>query len=127
LARVDHESHGALKLVAASRGVLKGEQLVEMRRVVPGHGRSKRSRKQPGFDLAPDAAGLLDRLKRWRLAEAQAQSVPAYVILHDSTLTELARRRPRSLAELASIPGIGARKLERYGAPLLEVVATSAP
>jgi len=127
LARVDHESHGALKLVAASRGVLKGEQLVEMRRVVPGHGRSKRSRKQPGLDLAPDAAGLLDRLKRWRLAEAQAQSVPAYVILHDSTLTELARRRPRSLAELASIPGIGARKLERYGAPLLEVVATSAP
>ncbi len=127
LARVDHESHGALKLSAASRAVLKGEQSVEMRRVVPGHGRSRRSRKQTGLDVAPAAAGLLERLKRWRLAEAQAQAVPAYVILHDSTLAELARRRPRSLGELAGIAGIGARKLERYGAPLLDVVATSPP
>ena len=127
LARVDHESHGALKLAEASRAVLKGEQLVEMRRVVAGHGRSKRSRKQTGFDLAPAAAGLLERLKRWRLAEAQAQAVPAYVILHDSTLAELARRRPRSLDELAGITGIGAKKLERYGAPLLEVVTSSPP
>jgi len=127
LARVDHESHGALKLAEASRAVLKGEQLVEMRRVVAGHSRSKRSRKQTGFDLAPGAAGLFERLKRWRLAEAQAQAVPAYVILHDSTLAELARRRPRSLDELAGITGIGARKLERYGASLLDVVNTSTP
>nr|MBA3775452.1 HRDC domain-containing protein [Betaproteobacteria bacterium] len=127
LARVDHESHGALKLAEPSRAVLKGEQLVEMRRVVAGHSRSKRSRKQTGFDLAPGAAGLFERLKRWRLAEAQAQAVPAYVILHDSTLAELARRRPRSLDELAGITGIGARKLERYGASLLDVVNTSTP
>ena len=50
------------------------------------------------------------------------QSVPAYVILHDSTLAEVARRRPRSLHELAAIPGIGAKKLERYGAPLLALI-----
>jgi len=127
LARVDHESHGALKLAEASRAVLKGEQLVEMRRVVTGHRRSKRSRKQTGFDLAPAAAGLLERLKRWRLAEAQAQAVPAYVILHDSTLAELARRRPRNLDELGGITGIGVRKLERYGAPLLDMVSSSIP
>ena len=125
LARVDHESHGALKLAQASRAVLKGEQSVEMRRVVAGRSRAKRSRTGPAIDLPPAAGGLMERLKRWRLAEAQAQSVPAFVVLHDSTLAEIARRRPRTLAELAGIAGIGARKLERYGAPLLEVVSAS--
>jgi ATP-dependent DNA helicase RecQ len=48
--------------------------------------------------------------------------VPAYVILHDATLAEIARRRPRDAAELADVPGIGARKLERYGTPLLELL-----
>jgi ATP-dependent DNA helicase RecQ len=74
---------------------------------------------------APDAAGEAGRyarLKAWRLAEARRQAVPAYVILHDATLAEIARRRPRDVAALADIPGIGARKLERYGASLLEVL-----
>jgi len=48
--------------------------------------------------------------------------VPAYVILHDSTLAEIARRRPRDLSALARIAGIGAKKLERYGAALLQAV-----
>ena len=50
--------------------------------------------------------------------------MPAYVILHDSTLAELARRRPRALSDLAVVPGIGARKLERYGDALLGVIGT---
>ena len=64
---------------------------------------------------------VLERLKAWRLAEARAQSVPAYVILHDSTLAEIARRRPRRVTDLAAVPGIGARKLERYGEALLDI------
>jgi ATP-dependent DNA helicase RecQ len=49
--------------------------------------------------------------------------VPAYTVFHDSTLRELARVRPQSLAELRSISGIGATKLERYGEALLETLA----
>lgn len=64
-------------------------------------------------------AGLLADLKSWRLEEARTQSVPAYVILHDSTLIELARQRPDDMDELADIPGFGARKVERYGEALL--------
>jgi ATP-dependent DNA helicase RecQ len=122
LARVDHESFGALKLTPESRPVLKGEQSVEMRRVATGAPRARRTRAGPAADLPPAAADLLERLKQWRLAEARTQSVPAYVILHDSTLAEIARRQPRALAEVADIPGIGAVKLERYGAALLAVV-----
>jgi ATP-dependent DNA helicase RecQ len=121
LARVDHESHGALKLAQASRAVLKGEQTVRMRHVVASAPRPGRSRIGAGIELSSSAANLFERLKRWRLAEAQAQAVPAYVILHDSTLAEIARRRPQSLGELAGISGLGARKLERYGRSLLDL------
>jgi ATP-dependent DNA helicase RecQ len=65
---------------------------------------------------------MLDRLKAWRLAEARTQAVPAYVILHDRTLAEIARVRPRDIAALGTIAGIGRAKLERYGDALLGVV-----
>ena len=70
-----------------------------------------------------DAAQMSeDRLREWRRDEARRQGVPAYVILHDATLSEIAQRSPRSVAALAEIPGIGQKRLERYGAALLAVV-----
>jgi len=48
--------------------------------------------------------------------------VPAFVILHDKTLAEIARQRPRTLTALGGISGIGAKKLERYGPALVELV-----
>jgi ATP-dependent DNA helicase RecQ len=123
LARVAHESHGALQLTGASRAVLRGEMRVEMRRAVRGGRKPPRPRALPGGELAAGDAGLFERLKTWRLAEARGQGVPAYVIFHDATLAEIARRRPEDLAGLAGIAGLGARRLERYGAALLEVLA----
>jgi DNA helicase-2/ATP-dependent DNA helicase PcrA len=58
-------------------------------------------------------------LKEWRLARARAEEVPAYVVFNDRTLAELIARTPRTLAELADVPGIGPAKLERYGDDLL--------
>ena len=49
--------------------------------------------------------------------------MPAYVVLHDATLDELAARRPRSTGELAAIRGFGPTKLERYGDELLALLA----
>ena len=62
-------------------------------------------------------------LKEWRLARSRADEVPAYVVFNDRTLAELASRTPRTLAELAAIPGIGPAKLERYGSELLARLA----
>jgi ATP-dependent DNA helicase RecQ len=121
LAEVDHEGHGALRLTQASRPVLRGEQTVEMRRLRTVSRSSRKPRVAPSGLGAADSE-LLTRLKAWRLQQSRAQGVPAYVVLHDSALAEIARRRPRDLAGLAGVPGIGARKLERYGAGLLEVI-----
>jgi ATP-dependent DNA helicase RecQ len=121
-AQVDHAAHGGLRLTEASRPVLKGEQRVALRRTVARAARGPRSRTKPGGDLSGADGALLERLKAWRLTEARTQAVPAFVILHDKTLAEIARRRPRDLTALGSISGIGARKLERYGPALIELM-----
>ena len=125
-ARVDHEAHGALRLTEASRPVLKGAQQVSMRRAVTrvrSTRRPLRSGSVPVADLSAADSALLDRLKAWRLTESRTQSVPAFVILHDKTLAEIARQRPPNLSALRDIAGIGATKLERYGPALVRIVA----
>jgi ATP-dependent DNA helicase RecQ len=122
-ARVDHAAYGALRLTEAARPVLRGEQQIQMRRAIDRK-RVKPARK-PKAILEDSPADLqrLVRLKAWRLEEARRQGVPAYVILHDTTLAEIARRQPRQMGELADIAGIGKTRLDRYGTALMEVVA----
>ena len=64
-------------------------------------------------------------LRSWRRERARADGVPAYVVMHDSTLSVIATRRPRSRAELASVPGIGPAKLDRYGDDVLAALAAA--
>ncbi len=69
---------------------------------------------------------LFERLKSWRSEQAKAQQVPAYVVLHNSHLEEIAARRPRTIHELGSIKGIGLRRAARYGDDLLALVGGEA-
>jgi DNA helicase-2/ATP-dependent DNA helicase PcrA len=71
----------------------------------------------------PDDATYV-ALKEWRLKRSKADEIPAYVVFHNSTLAEIAERRPQTIAELASVPGVGPAKLERYGRELLEALAS---
>jgi len=120
-ARPDHESYGALRLTQASRPVLKGEQRVEMRRATGRKSRSRPAKAPIGSAVHPE---VFERLKAWRTAQARSQSVPPYVVFHDATLAAIAAARPRDLDALSAIPGIGVRKLERYGPTLLELLLT---
>ncbi len=61
-------------------------------------------------------------LKAWRLERARADEVPAYVVFHNSTLAEIAGRKPQTLNELAAVPGVGPTKLERFGDEVLAVL-----
>jgi ATP-dependent DNA helicase UvrD/PcrA len=63
-------------------------------------------------------------LKEWRLKRAKADEIPAYVVFHNSTLAEIAARRPSTIAELSSVPGVGPAKLERYGRDVLDALAS---
>jgi DNA helicase-2/ATP-dependent DNA helicase PcrA len=63
-------------------------------------------------------------LKRWRLERSKVDEIPAYVVFHNSTLAEIAARRPKTIAELSSVPGVGPTKLERYGQDVLQALAS---
>jgi ATP-dependent DNA helicase RecQ len=123
LLEVDHSSYGSLKLAEASRAVLTGGQTVHLRQVQVGKAKTAAKRSATATaGLDPDASRLWERLRAWRAAVAKEHGVPAYVVFHDATLAELARSRPQDQAGLAQISGVGQRKLERYGASLLELL-----
>ena len=122
-AQPDHAAYGALRLTEASRPVLKGAQRIDMRLMSVRKDKPARVRRTAATGNLPAAdALLLERLRAWRSGEAREQSVPAYVVFHDATLAAIAAARPRSQTDLATISGIGARKLERYGPALLALL-----
>ncbi len=67
----------------------------------------------------PADQGLRDYLREWRRATAKEQGMPAYVVLHDSSLDEICRMQPRSISDLLGVTGIGERKAELYGQAIL--------
>jgi DNA helicase II / ATP-dependent DNA helicase PcrA len=79
----------------------------------------------PGAPIAtvaiPDEA-LLEALRRWRRERSAADGVPAYVVAHDTTLSEIADARPRTLPALRRVRGMGPAKLVRYGPEILAVI-----
>jgi DNA helicase II / ATP-dependent DNA helicase PcrA len=81
----------------------------------PGAPVSGDPKVKPKLEATPAVLAL----KEWRLARAREEEVPAYVVFNDRTLAELIRMAPRTIAELAEVPGIGPAKLERYGSELL--------
>jgi ATP-dependent DNA helicase RecQ len=127
--RPDSEAYNALTLTDSARGVLKGETQVMLREEAAGPLGTRSGARRRGAPTArsgnanPD---LLDILRAWRSELAKKTSVPAYVILHDATLDGIATARPTSLAQLRGIPGIGDKKLERYGAELIALVTAAA-
>ena len=126
----DSEAFGALKLTDSARGVLKGETEVMLREAAAGSRiRASRTKSRRG-DLAPVSAGpneagdphLRGALRAWRSEVARKRGVPAYVVLHDSTIDGIAASRPITLGQLRDIPGIGDKKLEHYGDELIALV-----
>ena len=125
---VDLENHGGIRLGPDCRAVLRGEQRIELRQDAarPVRRRSKAGKAGAAtpVPLEPAEQALFESLRARRAALAKAQGVPPYVIFHDTTLIEMARTRPRSLAELSGLPGVGAVKLARYGQDFLAIVAS---
>ncbi len=127
LLRVDVTGYGALLLNQASRPVLRGEHAVRFRQEADVEKKkTPKTRGKAPVDLPADRQDLLEALRTLRRALAETQGVPSFVIFHDTTLTQLAMQRPQNRAQLVAINGIGAQKLERYGAALLDVLRAHA-
>jgi ATP-dependent DNA helicase RecQ len=124
----DLAGHGGLAFAPVAAEILRGAQTVRFRLDARS---PKRNIAEPGrkranaSGLEPEAQAIWEALRAWRLEEARRQELPPYVLFHDATLIEVARRRPVSLTSLATIPGVGASKLDRYGSAIIEIVSRS--
>jgi ATP-dependent DNA helicase RecQ len=128
LLATDDDGFGVLRLTVASRGVLRGETTVNLRRVADREERrasrkvARAKSRETDLAIAPHEASLWQALRELRGRLAKEQGVPAYVIFHDATLLQMLRERPQTTAQLGSISGIGAAKLARYGQTFLTVL-----
>ncbi|MFZ5964370.1 DNA helicase RecQ [Thalassococcus sp. BH17M4-6] len=123
LMRPDATRHGALVMTEAARPLLRGEDSITLRRDT-----MKAAERRPAVKMmvSEEDAPLLSALKAKRRALAEAARVPAYVIFPDRTLIEMTEARPATLDDMARINGVGAKKLERYGAEFLSVLTGAA-
>ena len=124
LVRPDPDRFGALRMTEAARPILRGEETITLRRDTVDRAVPRVVVKTL---VAEEDASLLSALKAKRRALAEAAGVPAYVIFPDRTLIEMAERRPATLDDMLSITGIGAKKLESYGAAFLAVITGAPP
>jgi ATP-dependent DNA helicase RecQ len=132
LIAVDHDHWNVLRLTSASREVLTGSRRLTLRLVAPAKPADRRRRKNHGtqptavIGVSPQEEGLFQALREWRRNVAREHAVPAYTVLHDTSLREIAQRLPDSVALLSGISGIGATKLARYGDAIVQVVRAAA-
>ena len=125
LLAVDLEQYGALKLTPEYQTVMRGERDVRLRKDPKPERKRKRARgESAGADglISPKDQELFEELRELRMRAAMEADVPPYVIFHDTTLLEMARARPSSLADFAEMPGVGTRKLEMYGQQFVDLI-----
>ncbi len=125
-----HGEKPTLGVTQRGRAVLNGESTIEVE-VRPTRTRSSsRGRKQsadsPVEELSAEVSARFESLRRWRLEVARSSEVPPYVVFHDKTLVEIARRNPTSSASLVLIAGVGPAKLARYGQSLMTALREAA-
>ena len=119
LFRPNPDRHGALTMTEAALPLLRDQATIRLRR-----DSITKPERRPAVKMlvSEEDAPLLSALKAKRRALAEAARVPAYVIFTDKTLIEMAEQRPMNLDQMARISGVGAKKLESYGAGFLEVI-----
>ena len=96
----------------------------------PGRREARAARAKPAashYQFADADPALVEALREWRRGVARDAGVPAYVVFGDETLRNIAAQRPDSIQGLARIPGLGPGRLDRYGAAVLALCATTPP
>jgi ATP-dependent DNA helicase RecQ len=125
---VDTDGHGAVQLTPAARPLLRGDIDLQLR-ALPAREKTRgpAKTKHPAVELDTADQELFEALRLRRMELAREHSVPPYVIFHDSTLRELASRRPLSDDEMRSISGVGEQKLARFGKDFITVIQAQGP
>lgn len=93
-------------------------------KAAPASPRKRRAEAKERFEELADSQSIkiFEALRAWRLGIARERSIPAFAVLTDLTLREIALGRPKTLKQLLTVPGIGENKLADYGAEILALL-----
>lgn len=122
LLSVDLEGHGSLRLTEQCRSVLRGEQILFLRKQSLHTNKSRASRESYHSDKTANN-DLWEALRRCRKKLAEENAVPPFIIFHDATLAEMLERQPTNREQFSRINGIGDKKTERYSDAFLKVIS----
>lgn len=117
--KADEEKFGALVFTPSTANFLKERPPVFIKNL-PKDKKKKKTKEEVTSLEASDE--LFEALKICRSEFAKESGFPAFYIFHDKTLKQMAALKPKTLDEMANISGVGAKKLEKYGAKHLEVI-----
>ncbi|MDH4247167.1 MAG: DNA helicase RecQ [Deltaproteobacteria bacterium] len=127
--KLDLEGHGGLSLTALGDALIRKDGSFRYRKMIPedavkalpAHG------AEPASPASAQEAALLKKLKELRLELARERQMPAFVIFHDRTLEDMARKRPATKSEFARVNGVGEAKLRDFAEPFLALIAAADP
>ena len=119
---IDFTDHSRLKLTPLSGDVLQGNTKIELGKYVETTTRRRKARPKFMVNEESHDPSLFDELKKWRTSKAKEQRVPAYAVLHDKALKQIAALRPETEDQLMEVDGIGETKCMRYGEEIITIV-----
>ncbi|MEM7252861.1 MAG: DNA helicase RecQ, partial [Pseudomonadota bacterium] len=131
---LDIDGYGTLSLTEACRALLRGEETIELRRDRVTRERGTSPKEAGTKDLGTndrdvsfsgDDEELWQALRQRRRELASDQGVPPYVVFHDATLRAMVTERPQTMTAFSRIPGVGEKKLQRYGEAFLQILTSS--
>lgn len=122
LLAVDFEGHGSLRLTEQCRNVLRGEEILLLRKESKRAKSSRKGRKSYNTDSASNNK-LWEALRACRKRLAEENDVPPFVIFHDATLSEMMERQPANRKQFLNLNGVGESKLEKYADAFLIVIS----
>ena len=121
--RADAEKFGAIVLEEKCRGLLRGEETIQLRRDIIDKSSKSTTKKLTKTPLPDDIdVTLWEALRETRRTLAEEQGVPPYVIFHDKTLQAMAEDMPSTLDAFSRLPGVGERKRDKYGETFLKII-----
>ena len=119
---INVQKYGGLEIGPRGRALLAGDETFSYRESAKTKTVRALSKKKSEQPVGEGDVSLLSQLKTLRLGLARARNVPAYVVFPDSTLIEMARARPITLADMAGISGVGPKKLQEFGPTFLRAI-----
>ncbi len=121
----DGDPYPVVRLTPSGAALMRGGgECVLYREVKPPASRKRSRSSLRDTFAAPIDADLFDVLRRVRLDLARERGVPPYVIFHDTTLRDMVQRRPKTIADLREVYGVGAKKAADFGDAFLDAIRT---